>query len=147
MDFELEVNPTITTTTSRPSDTNEANKTTNYDDEEKPFSFVKTFPTIYPPDWSSSPANHYIRPNTEDIDAVDTSLLTENERCLSLCLAPFSKAFYIATGYSKLQIPEENLELISVIVWNHRRQIKQGLPGVTPEELEFFFKTRDGTRF
>jgi hypothetical protein len=87
--------------------------------------FTKLYPLNYPPDWSISPANYYITPNTKEIDAIDSSLLSENERRIALCLAPFSKEFYIATGYSKLQLPEDYLELTRVIVWHNRQRKKR----------------------
>jgi hypothetical protein len=74
------------------------------------------------------------------MDAVDSSLLPENKRRLALCLAPFTKEFYIATGYSKLQVPEEYLELVSIIVWNHRKRLKKGSLMLTPKEFETFLK-------
>jgi hypothetical protein len=42
--------------------------------------FVQTYPEIYPPDWSLSLANHYQRPSQPELDAVDSTLLPENER-------------------------------------------------------------------
>jgi hypothetical protein len=42
--------------------------------------FVSSFPEQYPPDWSISPANNYIKPKSVDMDTVDSSLLPENER-------------------------------------------------------------------
>jgi hypothetical protein len=100
--------------------------------------FKKAFLVTYPPDWSLSPANNYIRPTSTDIDAIDSSLIIENERRLSLCLAPFSKEFYIATGYSKLQVPDDYLELIRVIIWHNRQRLKKGLPVLPPQEFEDF---------
>ncbi len=106
----------------------------NYDGEENSSQkshFVTTFPENFPPDWSLSPANHYIKPTSEELDAADSSLLPENERRTSLCLHPFSKEFFIATGYSKLQLPEDYLELGRVIIWQNRQRLKMGL------EVEF----------
>jgi hypothetical protein len=74
------------------------------------------------------------------MDAVDSSLLPENERRFALCLAPFLREFYIATGYSKLQVSEEYQELIRVMVWHNRSRVKQGLKSLSPEELEQFLK-------
>ncbi len=53
------------------------------------------------------------------MEAVYSSLATENERRLALCFPPFSKEFCIATGYSKLQVSQEYAELIRVIVWQN----------------------------
>jgi hypothetical protein len=74
--------------------------------------FTQHFPRIYPPDWTLSPANNFQLPNPDQTDAIDSSLVIENERHLSLCLAPFSKEFYTITGHSKLNIPEDYQELI-----------------------------------
>jgi hypothetical protein len=41
--------------------------------------FMKSFPEHYPPDWSLSPANNYQQPPRENLDAVDSSLIPENE--------------------------------------------------------------------
>ncbi len=86
------------------------------------------------------PANNFIKPNTANMDAVESSLLPENERRLALCLAPLSKAFYIATGSSKLQVSEDYQELIRVMVWHNRSRVKQGLKSISPAELEQFLK-------
>ncbi len=99
--------------------------------------WTKSFPEVYPLDWSISLANNYIKP-TSEIDAIDSSLLSENERRLSLCLCPFSKEFFIATGYSKLQLPDDYLELTRVIVWHNRQRLKMGLELLNPRELEEF---------
>jgi hypothetical protein len=87
--------------------------------------FVATYPSVYPPDWTLSAANDYKKPETTDLDAIDSSLSIENERHFSLCLSPFSREFYITTGYSKLQVPDDYLELISVIVWHNRQRKKK----------------------
>jgi hypothetical protein len=79
-------------------------------------SFAKTYPYTYSPDWTLSPANNYQQPSPTNTDATDS-----NKRRFSLCLSPFTKAFFIATGYSKLQVPEDYLELIRVIVWHRKR--------------------------
>jgi hypothetical protein len=102
--------------------------------------FAATYPSVYPPDWSISPTNYYKQPSTEDMDAIDTLLMPENERRVSLCLSPFSREFFIATGYSKLQLPEDYLELVRVIVWHNRRRIKKGLSDISPAELEMFLR-------
>ncbi len=81
--------------------------------------YVNSYPENYPLDWSLSPANNYQQPLSKVLDAVDSSLLPENERRLSLCLPPFSKEFYITPGYSKLQVPDDYLELIRVLVWHN----------------------------
>jgi hypothetical protein len=107
------------------------------DDEAKGF-FAKSYPEDYPPDWSLSPANNYQQPTSTNLDSVDSSLLPENERRISLCLPPFSREFYIATGYSKLQVPDDYLELIRVIVWHNRQRLKMGLQVLSPKELEEF---------
>jgi hypothetical protein len=100
--------------------------------------FTEAFPKIFPPDYSLSCANHYIKPISKDLDAIDSSPLPENERHASLCLAPFSKEFYTATGYSKLQLPDDYLELVRVIVWHNRQRIKMGMNILDPSELEKF---------
>jgi hypothetical protein len=49
--------------------------------DESPISFFsQSFPENYPPDWKISPANNYIIPDPNNIDAVDSSLAIENER-------------------------------------------------------------------
>jgi hypothetical protein len=102
--------------------------------------FTKLYPQNYPPDWPISPANYYTKPNTKEIVAIDSSLLSENERRIALCLAPFSKEFFIATGYSKLQLPEDYLELTRVIVWYNRQRQKRGLLVMSPREfVKFLF--------
>jgi hypothetical protein len=100
--------------------------------------FVASFPKNYSSDWKNSLANNYVKPNTTNMDNVDAALFSENERRSALCLVPFSKEFFIATGQSKLQMSEEYQELIRVMVWRNRSRIKQGLPAFTPEELETF---------
>jgi hypothetical protein len=82
-------------------------------------SFVQTYPVIYPPDWILSPANNYKKPPSNP-DQNGSALAFENERRLSLCLSPFSKEFFIATGCSRLQVPDDYLEIIRVRVWNNR---------------------------
>jgi hypothetical protein len=102
--------------------------------------FTILYPQDYPPDWSISPANYYIKPFTKDIDAIDSALIQENERRIALCLAPFSKEFFIATGYSKVQLPEDYLELTRVIIWQNRQRLKRGLSVLNPREfVEFLF--------
>ncbi len=81
--------------------------------------FTAVFPKVFPPNYSSSRANHYIKPNSKEMDATDSSLLQENERRVSLCLDPFSREFYKATGHSKLQLPDDYLELVRVIVYEN----------------------------
>jgi hypothetical protein len=71
--------------------------------------FTAAFPKDFPPNYSSSRANHYVKPNSKELDAIDSSLLHENERRVSLCLDPFSREFYKATGHSKLQLPDDYL--------------------------------------
>jgi hypothetical protein len=100
--------------------------------------FTQSFHENYPPDWQLSPANNYQIPDMTSIDAIDSSLAIENERRLSLCLAPFSKEFYTITGYSKLNIPEDYHELIGVIIWHNRQRLKTGLLVLSPMELEEF---------
>ncbi len=100
--------------------------------------FAKTYPDNYPLDWTLSPANDYQQPVPTTMDAIDSSLASENERCVSLCLPPFSKEFFIATGYSKLQVPDDYLELIRVIVWHNRQRLKMGLFVLSPLEFEAF---------
>jgi hypothetical protein len=95
-------------------------------------SFAKTYPENYPPDWTLSPANNYQPPDPTNTNAVDPSLAVENERQFSLCLSPFSKEFFIATGYSKLQAPDDYFELIRVIVWHNRQHLKKGLSYLSP---------------
>jgi hypothetical protein len=102
--------------------------------------FVSSFPENFSSAWTKSSANNYEKPNTEDMDAVDLSLLSENEHRSALCLPPFSKEFFIATGQSKLQVSEEYQELIRVMVWHNRSRRKQGLTAFSPEELELFLK-------
>jgi hypothetical protein len=72
------------------------------------------------------------------LDAIDSALLPENERRASLCLDPFSREFYTATGHSKLQLPDDYLELVRVIVWHNRQRIKMGMDILAPSELENF---------
>jgi hypothetical protein len=74
------------------------------------------------------------------MDTVDSSLAPENERRLALCLAPFSKEFYIATGYSRLQVSDEYAELIRVIIWQNPQCQKKGLPVLSPSEFELFLQ-------
>jgi hypothetical protein len=100
--------------------------------------FVSSFPENFPLNWNQSSANNYVKPNTGDMDAVDASLFSENERQLALCLKLFSREFFIATGQYKLQVSEEYQELIRVMVWHNRSRIKQGLTTFSPEELELF---------
>jgi hypothetical protein len=100
--------------------------------------FVKLFTKYCSSDWSPSPATNYKQCDPKNMEAVDSSLATENERHLALCLPPFSKEFYIATGYSKLQVSEEYAELIRVIVWQNRQRRKKGLPFHSPSEFELF---------
>jgi hypothetical protein len=100
--------------------------------------FVSSFPENFPLNWNQSSANNYVKPNTGDMDAVDASLFSENERRLALCLKLFSREFFIATGQSKLQVSEEYQELIRVMVWRNRSRIKQGLKTFSPDELELF---------
>jgi hypothetical protein len=111
------------------------------DDNTSPESFfVSSFPKQFPPDWSVSPANNYIKPEKDEMEKVDSSLLSENERHFALCLAPFSKEFFIATGKSKLQVSEEYHKLIRVMVWHNRYRVKQGLNYFSPAEFESFLK-------
>jgi hypothetical protein len=50
------------------------------DDNTSPESFfVSSFPKQFPLDWSVSPANNYIKPEKDEMDKVDSSLLSENE--------------------------------------------------------------------
>jgi hypothetical protein len=74
------------------------------------------------------------------MDAADSSVLPENERRTSLCLAPFSKEFFIATGYSKLQVPDDYLKLVRVIVWHNRSCLKKGGKNLSPAKLELFLR-------
>jgi hypothetical protein len=108
------------------------------DENHKPSFFVASFPKSFSSDWKNSLANNYTKPDTTNMDNVDASLFSENERRSALCLAPFSKEFFIATGQSKLQMSEEYQELIRVMVWRNRSRLKQGLSAFTPEELETF---------
>jgi hypothetical protein len=102
--------------------------------------FVSSFPKQFPPDWSVSAVNNYIKPEKDVMDKVDSSLLSENKRRYALCLAPFSKEFFIATGKSKLQMSEEYQELVRVIVWHNRYRVKKGLNYFSPAEFESFLK-------
>jgi hypothetical protein len=108
------------------------------DNLNEPSLFVASFPKSFSLDWKNSLANNYIKPDTTNMDNVDASLFSENERRSALCLAPFSKEFFIATGQSKLQMSEDYQELIRVMVWRNRSRLKQGLSAFTPEELETF---------
>jgi hypothetical protein len=102
--------------------------------------FTNLYPHDYPPDWTISPANNYIKPTSIDTDAIDSSLLPENERRIALCLYPFSKEFFIATGFSKLQLPDDYQELTRVIIWHNRQRLKKGLSVLKPEEfVKFLF--------
>jgi hypothetical protein len=102
--------------------------------------FTKLYPQDYPPDWSISPANNYVKPTSSDIDAIDSSLLPENEKRIALCLYPFSKEFFIATGFSKLQLPDDYQQLTRVIVWHNRQRLKKGLSVLKPKEfVKFLF--------
>jgi hypothetical protein len=87
--------------------------------------FTKLYPQDYPPDWSISPANNYVKPTSSDIDVIDSSLLPENEKRIALCLYPFSKEFFIATGFPKLQLPDDYQQLTRVIVWHNRQRLKK----------------------
>jgi hypothetical protein len=109
--------------------------------------FVAAFPENFSSDWTHSLANNYEKPNTTDRDDVDASLFSENERRLALCLSPFSKEFFLATGQSKLQNSEDYQELIRVMVWRNRSRIKQGLTAFSPEELETFLKEEMSQNF
>jgi hypothetical protein len=62
------------------------------------------------------------------------------ERRRALCSAPFSKEFFITTGYSKLQVPDDYLELVRVIVWNNINRLKKGDTSFSLEELERFLR-------
>jgi hypothetical protein len=111
------------------------------DNEDIPISeFIKLFSKYSSSDWSPSPATNYIQCDPKNFASVDSSLASENERRLALCLPPFSKAFYIATGYSKLQVSEEYAELKRVIVWQNRQRRKKGLPFLSPAEFELFLQ-------
>jgi hypothetical protein len=103
--------------------------------------FMNLYPHDYPPDWSISPANNYLKPTSADIDVIDSSLLPENERRIALCLYPFSKEFFITTGFSKLQLPDDYQELTRVIVWHNRQRLKKGLSVLKPKEFVKFLFT------
>jgi hypothetical protein len=89
-------------------------------------------------DWSFSPANHYIVPSSHDMNAIDSSLIPKMNEEEIYAWHHFQETSYKATGYSKLQVPDCYLELVSVLDWNNRNRLKKGDNSFTLEELESF---------
>jgi hypothetical protein len=72
------------------------------------------------------------------MNAIDSSLIPKMNEEEIYAWHHFQETSYKATGYSKLQVPDCYLELVSVLDWNNRNRLKKGDNSFTLEELESF---------